>query len=133
MVDEPVDVITLDVYPHGESNYNLYEDDNLTSNYKTGNFAVTKITSSLSDRGLVLKIAKPAGAFKPTAHQYLAKIHWKKGIIPATITENNNQLKDIGSIEKLDKDAGWYYDKKSKVLWVKTVGSNSGDIVISVK
>ncbi|MDY0907533.1 glycoside hydrolase family 31 protein [Pedobacter sp. CFBP9032] len=131
--EKPVDVITLDVYPHGESNYDLYEDDNLTSNYKTGNFAVTKITSSLSDGGLVLKIAKPAGAFKPTAHQYLAKIHWKKGIIPATITENNNQLKDIGSIEKLDKDAGWYYDKKSKVLWVKTVGSNSGDIVISVK
>ena len=131
--EKPVDVITLDVYPHGESNYDLYEDDNLTSNYKTGNFAVTKITSSLSDRGLVLKIAKPTGAFKPTAHQYLAKIHWKKGIIPATITENNNQLKDIGSIEKLDKDAGWYYDKKSKVLWVKTLGSNSGDIVLSVK
>ena len=131
--EKPVDVITLDVYPYGESKYDLYEDDNLSSNYKTGNFALTKITSSLSGSGLVLKMAKPEGKFKPASHQYLAKIHWHKGVAPTAVVENSDELKAVGSAEKLDKNAGWYYDSKSKVLWVKTTGNNSRDIVVSAK
>jgi len=131
--EKPVDVITLDVYPYGESKYDLYEDDNLSSNYKTGNFALTKITSSLSGSGLVLKMAKPAGAFKPASHQYLAKIHWHKSVAPTAVAENSDELKAVRSAEKLDKNAGWYYDSKSKVLWVKTTGNNSQNIVVSAK
>lgn len=131
--EKPVNVITLDVYPHGESKYDLYEDDNLSSNYKTGSFAITKITSSLTTGALVLKIAKPAGAFKPTSHQYLAKIHWNKGEAPIAVSENDSKLKMLKSAEPLDRNAGWYFDAKSKVLWVKTDGSNVADIVLNVK
>jgi alpha-glucosidase len=131
--EKTVDVITLDVYPYGESKYDLYEDDNLSSNYKTGNFALTKITSSLSGSGLVLKMAKPEGKFKPASHQYLAKIRWHKSVAPIAVVENSDELKAVGSAEKLDKNAGWYYDSKSKVLWVKTTGNNSRDIVVSAK
>jgi alpha-glucosidase len=131
--EKTVDVITLDVYPYGESKYDLYEDDNLSSNYKTGNFALTKITSSLSGSGLVLKMAKPEGKFKPASHQYLAKIRWHKSVAPIAVVENSDELKAVGSAGKLDKNAGWYYDSKSKVLWVKTTGNNSRDIVVSAK
>ncbi|MFW0718466.1 glycoside hydrolase family 31 protein [Pedobacter sp. N23S346] len=129
--EKPVDVITLDVYPHGESKYDLYEDDNMSSNYKTGNFALTKITSSLNGSGLVLKIAKPEGMFKPTNHHYLAKIHWNNEV-PKAVSENGNQLKAVGNAAALDKNAGWYYDAKSKVLWVKSAGDNTGDIGFSI-
>ncbi|MFD2288284.1 DUF4968 domain-containing protein [Pedobacter petrophilus] len=130
--EKPVDVITLDVYPFGESKYDLYEDDNLSSKYKTGDFSITKITSSLSSNGLVLKIAKPAGAFKPAIHRYLAKIHWYKEGSPVAVSENNNKLKAAQNAAELDKNAGWYYDAKSKILWVKTAGNNTGNIGFSI-
>ncbi|GGE46699.1 alpha-glucosidase (family GH31 glycosyl hydrolase) [Pedobacter psychrotolerans] len=130
--EKPVDVITLDVFPYGESNCEIYEDDNLSANYKAGNFAITKINSSLNRSGLVLKIAKPVGAFKPTTHQYMAKIHWNKAITPKEVFENNKKVTLVKNVTRLDINTGWYYDGKDKVLWIKTEGNNEEEIILTI-
>jgi len=129
---KPVDVITLDVFPFGESKYDLYEDDNLSADYKTGNFAITKITSSLTTSGLVLKIVKPAGQFKPGNHKYLAKIHWTGNAKPKLVVENDTKLNPVGNADLLDKNAGWFYDEQQKILWVKSVGDNGRDVSFKI-
>jgi len=126
--EKPVDVITLDVFPHGVSKYDMYEDDNLSAAYKTGNFALTKITSSLTASDLTLKVAKPAGNFKPTKHKYLAKIHWTGKADPNGVSENGIKLKVLKTPDQLDKTEGWFYDAKNKILWVKSAGDNSADL-----
>ncbi len=129
---KPVDVITLDIFPFGESKYDLYEDDNLSADYKTGNFAITKITSSLTTLGLVLKIAKPAGQFKPGNHKYLAKIHWTGNAKPKLVVENDTKLNPVGNADLLDKNAGWFYDEQQKILWIKSVGDNGRDVSFKI-
>ncbi|MGO4877535.1 glycoside hydrolase family 31 protein [Pedobacter psychrotolerans] len=130
--EKPVDVMTLDVFPHGESNYKFYEDDNLSAKYKTGNFALTKITSSLNDNALVLKIAKPSGTFKSAAHRYLAKIHWNNNMAPKAVSENARNVDAVKNAGQLDESAGWYYDQKNKILWIKSIGNNEEDIVLKI-
>ncbi|MCX2476817.1 DUF4968 domain-containing protein [Pedobacter sp. MC2016-05] len=130
--EKPVDVITLDVFPYADSKYDLYEDDNLTSKYKTGNFSITKITSSLKDSQLTLNIAKPSGAFKPSNHRYLAKIRWNGRTTPKSISENGNMVENLKSVDSLDKAAGWYYDAKVNVIWIKSAGNNDRDISLKV-
>ncbi|WP_421939003.1 glycoside hydrolase family 31 protein [Pedobacter sp.] len=123
-----VDLITLDVFPYGESKFDLYEDDNLSSAYKTGDFAITRITSSLKADELVIQIAKPTGKFTPTVHQYELQIHWAQENPPRMLRENDKRIAQAG-----DSDAtGWRYDQKSKILRVKSNANNQSDITFKI-
>jgi len=130
--EKPVDVITLDVFPYGESSYEMYEDDQLSLNYQTGNFALTKISSSLISSNLTLKINKPTGKFLPSNHHYLNKIHWSGSKSPISVSENNVKVNAVNAISKLNDNAGWFYEEKTKILWVKTIGNNNTNITLNI-
>ena len=130
--EKPVNVITLDVFPYGDSKYDLYEDDNLTSKYKEGDYSITKITSSLKDNRLIINISKPEGKYKPSRHFYLAKIHWNGKTAPQSVSENGSMVAKLKSVDSLDKAAGWYYDAKANLIWIKFAGNNGGDISLKV-
>ncbi|WP_231425163.1 glycoside hydrolase family 31 protein [Pedobacter sp. Leaf250] len=130
--EKPVDVVTLDVFPFGDSKYDLYEDDNLSSNYKTGNFSITKITSSLKDDHMILNIAKPVGPFKPSNHRYLAKIHWNGKTAPKSVSENGKKMDLVNDENQLNQKPGWFYDGKNNVIWIKSAGNNVSEISLSV-
>ncbi|WP_443938978.1 glycoside hydrolase family 31 protein [Pedobacter sp. MW01-1-1] len=123
--EKPVDVITLDIFPYGNSQYKLYEDDNLSNAYKTGNFAFTTFSSSLKADELTFKITKPEGKFKPTSHTYELKIHWTGEKAPQKVTENRMEMKAGPS--------SWKFDEESKILWVKSKGGNDADIVFTIQ
>lgn len=131
--ERPVDVITLDIFPYGDSSYDLYEDDGLSLDYKKGSFALTRISASLSAYSLKLKIAKPNGNFKPAKHTYLAKIHWNLKNPPKMVTENGAELASAHHQPELEKSAGWYYDRENGLLWVKSKSGNTADISIEIK
>jgi len=128
--EKPVDVITLDVFPHGQSNFKLYEDDGTSLDYQKEVFSITNITSLRTTSGLTLSIAKPAGNFKPSVHTYLAKIHWS-GAEPDSVRENGKKLSHK-NIMVTDQENGWYYDAGAKILWVKTSENNNSAIVLQV-
>lgn len=123
---KPVDVITLDIFPYGESKFDLYEDDNLSSAYKTGNFSLTAITSSLTKDGLTVKIAKPQGQFKPTLHQYELSIHWVSKNPPQVVKENEKEIPSAGAALK------WRYDSTKKTLWITSTANNESDITFKI-
>jgi alpha-glucosidase (family GH31 glycosyl hydrolase) len=130
--EKPVNVITLDVFPYGESKYELYEDDNLSAAYKKGDFALTTINASLKPTGFTLKVNKPAGNFKPGKHKYLAKVHWQGQTAPKTVKENGTTVKQLQNAGQSDQSAGWYYDINAKLLWIKSVGDNGTDLKFEV-
>jgi alpha-glucosidase len=129
---KPVDVITLDIFPHGDSSYELYEDDGLSLDYKKGSSALTKISVSEMNNSLRLKIAKPIGNFKPLNHNYLAKIHWGLNTPPKSVVENGTALTAAATLEALQKSSGWYYESKSGLLWLKTKAANTEEISIQI-
>ncbi|TXK48893.1 glycoside hydrolase family 31 protein [Pontibacter qinzhouensis] len=131
--EKPVNTITLDIFPHGSSKFELYEDDGKSLNYQKGAFAITEITSEQTAAGLTLKVQKPKGNFQPLTHNYLAKIHWNGAKAPTAISENGKKTAALKTTAALEKGDGWFYDAQSKVLWVKTKRSNKEDITIVVK
>ncbi|TKC10461.1 DUF4968 domain-containing protein [Pedobacter polaris] len=130
--EKPVDVITLAIFPYGKSSYDLYEDDNLSLNYQKGNFSNTKITSNLVGSNLSINIDKPIGQFKPTTHSYLTEIHWNGTNQPKTVIENDQIVNAVSTTSALENKAGWFFDPKSKILWIKTSGKNNSSIKLNI-
>ena len=65
--EKPADVLTLDLYPYGNTSFNLYEDDGLTRDYKKGEFACTliSVSSPKGEKGTItVDIAKAKGDYK---------------------------------------------------------------------
>jgi alpha-glucosidase len=133
MDEKPVDEITLDIFPHKLSQFKMYEDDGTSLKYQQSEVATTMITSVADANGLDLNISTPIGKFIPTSHTYLAKIHWNDNKAPSSVTENKEGLKEAGSADNLSTTAGWYYDKTTKLLWIKAAHSNRATINIVVK
>ena len=129
MDEKPVDVITLDIFPDKTSSFNMYEDDGLSLKYQQGAYAITAINASVTDVGFTLQIPKPQGDFTPTLHTYMAKIHWA-GKQPVAVTESG---KALNKADSLNTAAGWSYDATNKLLWVKTAGNNTSNIIINVR
>lgn len=76
---------------------------------------------------------QPPGSFIPAPYRYLAKIHWPHDQEPSLIAENNQTLKVAESADALAKTAGWYYDKATHLLWIKTSYNNREDITLNFK
>lgn len=131
--EKPVDLITLDIFPHGSSSYSFYEDDNLSHDYLKGKFAKTKVDCKLLDDALTLNIHQPEGSFVPAQHQYLAKIRWTGEKAPAAITENGKVMKKLADAEQIKNSAGWFFDQQLHILWVASAGNNKSAISIDIK
>lgn len=128
--EKPVDVITLDIFPKGKSDFQLYEDDGKSVDYQKKSYAMTSINVQQQAGGLQLGIAKPAGDFKPAVHTYLAKIRWN-GQKPSGITENGKKLDERSSMPG-NKVNGWYYDPAARIVWIATSGNNKIDIDLKI-
>jgi alpha-glucosidase len=128
--EKPVDVITLDIFPHGQSDFNLYEDDGTSLDYQKEVFSTTRISSLKNNSGFELSIGRPTGNFKPSVHTYVAKVHWD-GAEPVTVTENGKKLLQRSS-PAADQTSGWYYNAVEKLLWVATNGNNTNSIILKV-
>jgi len=143
MDEKKVDEITLDIWPGKSSSFDLYEDDGLSLKYKDGDYAVTKITSAKIDNGLLIDIKKPEGKFVPHEHSYITKVHWDENRQPLFVYERNKDNLDVSQITKpiqqftdLDKlmtSSGWFYDSKTRLLWVRTKQNNNHNISIFIE
>lgn len=121
--EKPVDVITLEIFPGGNSSFNLYEDDGTSLQYQQNDFSITRIHSIQSTGRFSLQVKKPSGKFIPSVHAYMAKIHITKK--PTAIRENGKILQMVSAPVK---GQGWIYDDAEKILWIKSAGNNSADI-----
>jgi alpha-glucosidase len=125
--EKPADLITLDIFPYGQSDYYWYEDDGLSSDYQKGDFSITKISCDRNTEGLRLSVAQAAGKFQPPVHTYLAKIRWN-GKEPVTVTENGKKLQHKNTSET----GSWFYDDAAHILWIATQGNNKGNIELKI-
>ena len=58
----------------------------------------------------------------PANRTYLAKVRWSEEKSPAKVSENGKAVKGATSMVGLTK-AGWFYDAKEKILYIKTAGT----------
>jgi hypothetical protein len=123
----PKDTITFDIYPNGYSNFELYEDDGVTREYRNGAFAktliecdgpifgtggITTITVGESEGDYNGKPAERINLFEVHIHQY-----------PQAVLLDEQPLDEYASLEELEQATdGWYYDPDDRlgIVHVKT-------------
>ncbi|MCX6143687.1 MAG: DUF5110 domain-containing protein [Ignavibacteriales bacterium] len=108
----PLDTLIVDVYGSQAGSFNLYEDDGVSLDYKSGKYAWTPIVFSKSGRN-ELTVGPTKGEFngQPQARVYELRFH---GVgKPASVTVNGRKA-DLGA----KSGEGWTWDKDKSVVIV---------------
>lgn len=128
--EKKTDTLTLAIYPYQKSTFDLYEDDGLTRQYKTGAFAKTLISVDVT-QNVNIEIDAARGNYSGMNKErvYLLDVHQSQA--PKTVSLNNQKLKSFKSEQQFNKaQTGYYFDKDDKN---GTVHIKTGYLSTSVK
>jgi alpha-glucosidase (family GH31 glycosyl hydrolase) len=119
---EPLEVIRLDIYPAGKSQYSLYEDDGRTYDYLKGAFATTEVKVNEPRDGINVIVGPRRGSYRdmPKRRAYLMSVH--TAYHPVDVLLYGLELRESRSLRELVSNSqlrGWYYDEQQQVVWIK--------------
>ncbi|MCP4545213.1 MAG: SUMF1/EgtB/PvdO family nonheme iron enzyme [bacterium] len=103
----PADPLTLDIYPAGESEFVLYEDDGDTRDYLSGAFSEQRFAVKAASRRIDVEIAPATGEFAGMLEQrsFVVQLHTRSE--PKRITLNGKKL----SPRQTGGRQGWIFDE----------------------
>jgi alpha-glucosidase (family GH31 glycosyl hydrolase) len=123
--EKPKDELTLDIYPYGESSYNMYEDDGNTRQYQQGKFSQQefKVVAPEGKAGdISVTIGAVTGEYQGQEPMRVYQLHIHSRVKPEQVKlagQNLTALKDLAAFEKAQ--SGWFYSpEKYGVILVKT-------------
>lgn len=105
--EKPLDPLTLNIYPFGNSSFTLYEDDGKTMDYKSGVFAQTCITVNQSKNIINISIGKNIGSYEIENRGYKLIINCIDKL-PVSV-----------KIDDIELDGKyWHYDDENQRLFI---------------
>jgi alpha-glucosidase (family GH31 glycosyl hydrolase) len=119
---EPLEVIQLDIYPAGQSQYSVYEDDGRTYDYQKGAFATTEVKVNEPRDGINVIVGPRRGSYHdmPKRRAYLLSVH--TAYHPVDVQLSGLELHENGSLQEMVANSqhhGWCYDQQHQVVWIK--------------
>jgi alpha-glucosidase len=125
--ERPLDELTLQVYPHGTSHFELYEDDGRTNAYRRGAYALTAIVCTAERSRVAIEIAAPTGdrSVVPTNRRYLLRLRLDR---PARIVVD--AAGELADTRHDTGGAGWWMDAEGFVC-IRPGGSGPATVVIT--
>lgn len=135
--EKPKDPITFDIYPYGNSNFSLYEDDGVTRAFNEGAFSKQLISVDSSKEGIsdtIITIGSCIGDYdgKPDKRGYIFSVHLDES--PVEVLIDDEILDKVNGKYSFDSASeGWYYDAHSKggIVFIKT-DSKSTDVSFKI-
>jgi hypothetical protein len=128
----PKDPLTFDIYPAGNTSFELYEDDGLTREHRNGAYTKTIIEASGPAYGQSGPVSIIVGEYvgdydgKPTERSYKFEVHIQ--IHPQNVLLDNESLPEYNSLEELEQaEEGWFFDPSDRqgIVHVKTQALNT--------
>ncbi len=107
---KPLNPLTLDIYPDGQTGFTMYEDDEKTYAYENGEFTRTTFLCRENDNDVTVEIKPVKGKFDGMLKQrdYLLRIH--NTVKPKYVKLKNQMLDFYEDPEKLQEaHCGWCY------------------------
>ena len=119
----------FELYPYGESDYSLYDDDGKTELYRIGEHATTHIHSSLVKDRLTVKIDKTEGNFvgqeKNQSTELRINVSQAPKKLVAKVGGKTVKLTEVSTMEALrSTENAWFYDKAPQFNRFATKGSD---------
>lgn len=115
---KPKDPLTFDVYPWGQSSFELYEDDGLTRQYQKGAFARQKVTCEAPEGksgDITLTVHPSVGQFQGKLTSRVYQFQVRTPFKPASITVDGQPLlalTEAGAFASCV--AAWHFDAQDK-------------------
>src|SRR5215831_11213384 len=105
--ERPLDELTLQIYPHATSRFELYEDDGRTNAYRRGVYALTSIVCTAEPARISVRVDAPSGdrSVVPPGRRYLLRLRVER---PAAVAVERG-----GEIPHTASDMGrpgWWMD-----------------------
>jgi alpha-glucosidase (family GH31 glycosyl hydrolase) len=134
LFEKAVDEIILDIYPHGSSSFELYQDDGETMDYLNGCYLLTNIKCEKSENQIVITFAD-SGTYKSAVNAYVLNVNCSEA---EKVLLDKKELVKLKTKDELKKNiSGWGYfeDKTSgkEKLFVKFPNQKSNTIIICSK
>ncbi len=122
----PKDVLTLDIYPSGQSEFTLYEDDGNTRAYAEGQFSMQRFRVSQqggAEAGINIVLEPAEGRFTGMNEKrlFVCQVHCPAA--PNTVAFDGRLLARVESRSDLERaQCGWYFaaDDRRGIVYVKT-------------
>jgi len=121
--EKPKDVLTLDLYPHGDSSFTLYEDDGNTRQYQKGAFSQQVLRMHEANGSVAVDIAPVEGAYAAQEARRSYALRMLSRQRPSAVDASGRALSAFADRAAYEAAAeGWYYDQqdRSGTLHVKT-------------
>jgi hypothetical protein len=131
-VDEIKSPMTVQIYPKGNSSFELYEDDGESYDYEKSVFSITTFTCKETGNELFITKSAPVGKYTIPERDHIFCVH------------KNTEIKDVMQagrtlpLLKSEKEfnqatEGWMQDAAGKkLLWIKVKGSVNDAVEINV-
>ncbi len=109
--EKPLDRVSFDVYPQGDSEYTLYEDDGNTRRYRNGEFSQQKIVMRERAGDVQVTIKPVEGSYNGQLAKRGYSLRMPSRQHPTKVLLGAAELKEAADKAALDgMDAGWYFD-----------------------
>lgn len=131
-IDEIKNPMTIQVYPEGNSSFELYEDDGESYDYERGIFSITKFTCNEIKNELILKKEIPTGKFNLQERDHVFCVHGGIGV--KDVKQHGRSLPILLSAKEFENALeGWMKETNGKkLLWIKVKGSVHDTLEIKV-
>ncbi len=123
---KPKDVITFDIYPWGDSSFEMYEDDGNTRAFKDGKYTTQLVkvaagTQKVED--VVINVEAVKGCFDKMYNEraYVFDVHYE--VKPLRVLVNGEEVYEYKTAAAFANSlTGWYYDPADRkgIVHIKT-------------
>jgi alpha-glucosidase len=116
--EKNISQIEFKVFPSKSSDYNLYRDDGLTTNYKNGDFSLTNFNVKTEGDKTEITVKKEVDKYNSNLKSFLFDIYNIDKVLLVEI--NGKKIPQVKSLDEIQtSENGFYFDKENNLLKVK--------------
>lgn len=118
--EQPLDPLTLEIYPGAGRTFLLYEDDGETNRYQTGAYVQTAFQLTEKQDNLTFSIGKGQGRFPSALSErtYVLNIHQQPEV--HEVICNSARIPPLDTRQALDQaPSGWQWEPSTNILTIK--------------
>ena len=122
---KPKDRLTLDIYPKGSSQFDLYEDDGETRQFEKGAFSHQKIRVDAPSQGagkVQIQVGAVTGSYHGQETQRALSLQVHTRALPQQVMQNGKVLAQLDAAQAQAGQSGWWYaaDERYGTVHVQT-------------
>ena len=123
--------ITFNIYPGADSSFELYQDDGISNNYRSGTFRTTTISHQGIPNGQRVRIQRTHDQYAPPEAFYFVSFLGTN--LPSTVTAANAALLDVFTPQALAAAGAnsYYYNASIKTTFLK-IFDTASDLTLEV-